>query len=112
MARLELLVKAGVDIAAIDTAHGHTKLVIDTVGEARRRYPDLPILAGNVVSGEGARALIKAGASGIKVGIGAGSICTTRVVAGSGVPQISAIAASAAVCRELDVPCIADGGIK
>lgn len=110
--RLELLVRAGVDIVAIDTAHGHTKLVIETVEETHARYPNLPILAGNVASGEGARALIKAGASGIKVGIGAGSICTTRVVAGSGVPQISAIAASAEVCRELDVPCIADGGIK
>jgi IMP dehydrogenase len=112
LARLELLVKAGVDIAAIDTAHGHTKLVIETIREARARYPKLPILAGNVASGEGARALVEAGASGIKVGIGAGSICTTRIVAGSGVPQISAVADSAAVCRELDVPCIADGGIK
>jgi IMP dehydrogenase len=112
LARLELLVKAGVDVVAIDTAHGHTKLVIETIREARARYPKLPILAGNVVSGEGARALVAAGASGIKVGIGAGSICTTRIVAGSGVPQISAVADSAAACRELDVPCIADGGIK
>lgn len=112
LARLDMLVAAGVDIAAIDTAHGHTRLVIETVREARGRYPDLPILAGNVATGEGARALIEAGASGIKVGVGAGSICTTRIVAGSGVPQISAIAASAAVCRDLHVPCIADGGIR
>ncbi len=112
LSRLDLLVQAGVDIAAIDTAHGHTKLVIETIREAHARYPKLPILAGNVASGDGARALIEAGASGIKVGIGAGSICTTRIVAGSGVPQISAVASSAAVCRELDVPCIADGGIK
>lgn len=112
LARLELLVEAGVDVAAIDTAHGHTKLVIETIREAHQRYPDLPILAGNVVSGEGARALIEAGASGIKVGVGAGSICTTRIVAGTGVPQVSAVAAAAAVCRALGVPCIADGGIK
>jgi IMP dehydrogenase len=112
LARLDKLVEAGVDVAAIDTAHGHTRLVIDTIRQAKKRHPKLPIMAGNVASGEGARELIEAGAGAIKVGIGAGSICTTRVVAGAGVPQISAITASAAVCRERNVPLIADGGIK
>ncbi len=110
--RLDLLVRAGVDAAAIDTAHGHTALVIETLREAKKRYPNLPMLVGNVASGEGAKALIEAGADAIKVGIGAGSICTTRIVAGSGVPQVSAVAAASAVCRRYDVPCIADGGIK
>ena len=110
--RLDRLVEAGVDIAAIDTAHGHTRLVLDTIHAARRRHPRLPIMAGNVVDGAGARALVEAGAGAIKVGIGAGSICTTRIVAGAGVPQISAIAAVAAAGRELGAPVIADGGIK
>ena len=112
LARLDCLVEAGVDVAAIDTAHGHTRLVLETLRAARRRHPRLPLLAGNVIDGAGARALIDAGAGAVKVGIGAGSICTTRVVAGAGVPQMSAIAAVAAVCRELDTPLIADGGIK
>jgi IMP dehydrogenase len=112
LARLDLLVEAGVDVATIDTAHGHTRLVIDTIRQAKMRYPDLPVMAGNVAGGDGARDLIEAGARAIKVGIGAGSICTTRVVAGAGMPQISAIAACAAVCREHDIPLIADGGIK
>lgn len=112
LARLDRLVEAGVDTATIDTAHGHTRLVIDTIRAATRRHPDLPIIAGNVAGGEGARDLIEAGAGAIKVGIGAGSICTTRIVAGSGVPQISAVAACAAVCREHNIPLIADGGIK
>jgi IMP dehydrogenase len=112
LARLDLLVEAGVDVAAIDTAHGHTRLVIDTIRQAKKRYPDLPVMAGNVAGGDGARDLIEAGAGAIKVGIGAGSICTTRVVAGAGMPQISAIAACAAVCREHGIPLIADGGIK
>lgn len=112
LARLDKLVEAGVDVVAVDTAHGHTRLVIDTVRAARRRHPRLPIIAGNVAGADGARDLIEAGAGAIKVGIGAGSICTTRVVAGAGVPQISAIAACAAVCREHDIPLIADGGIK
>ena len=110
--RLDCLVEAGVDVAAIDTAHGHTRAVLDTIRAARRRHPRLPIMAGNVVDGAGARALVEAGAGAIKVGIGAGSICTTRIVAGAGVPQISAIAATAAAGRELGVPIIADGGIK
>ncbi|HQF70194.1 MAG TPA: IMP dehydrogenase, partial [Promineifilum sp.] len=112
LARLDCLVEAGVDAAAIDTAHGHTRLVLETIRAARRRHPRLPILAGNVIDGAGARALIEAGAGAIKVGIGAGSICTTRIVAGAGVPQVSAIAAVAAVARALDTPVIADGGIK
>ena len=110
--RLDCLVEAGVDVAAIDTAHGHTRAVLDTIRAARRRHPRLPIMAGNVVDGAGARALIEAGAGAIKVGIGAGSLCTTRIVAGAGVPQISAIAAVAAAGRELGVPVIADGGVK
>ncbi len=110
--RLAQLVAAGVDVGVIDTAHGHTKLVLDTIGDAKRQHPELPIVAGNVISGEGARDLIDAGAGAIKVGIGAGSICTTRIVAGSGVPQISAVAAVAEVCRPRDIPVIADGGIK
>jgi IMP dehydrogenase len=110
--RLDCLVEAGVDVVAIDTAHGHTRAVLDTMRAARRRHPRLSIMAGNVVDGAGARALVEAGAGAIKVGIGAGSICTTRIVAGAGVPQISAIAACAAAGRELDVPVIADGGIK
>lgn len=110
--RLDSLVAAGIDAAAIDTAHGHSRSVIDTLRAARDRYPDLPVIAGNVATSEGTRSLIEAGASAIKVGVGAGSICTTRIVAGAGVPQISAIAASSAVCHEYGIPCIADGGIK
>jgi IMP dehydrogenase len=112
LARLDLLVDADVDVATIDTAHGHTRLVIDTIRQAKKRHPELSIMAGNVAGGDGARDLIEAGAGAIKVGIGAGSICTTRVVAGAGVPQISAISACAAICREHGVPLIADGGIK
>ncbi|MGW8319394.1 MAG: IMP dehydrogenase, partial [Candidatus Promineifilaceae bacterium] len=89
--RLEPLVRAGVDVAVIDTAHGHTRLVLDTLSEAKRRYPELVVIGGNVATAEGARDLIHAGADAIKVGIGAGSICTTRVIAGTGVPQVTAI---------------------
>jgi IMP dehydrogenase len=112
LTRLGLLVEAGIDTAVIDTAHGHTALVLETVRQARASYPDLPLIAGNVATAEGARALIEAGVSAIKVGIGAGSICTTRVISGAGMPQITAIGACAAVCGQYDVPCIADGGIK
>ena len=112
MARTEALVAAEVDAVAIDTAHGHTKGVIETIRRIRQTWPDLPILAGNVVTGEGVRALVEAGADAIKVGVGAGSICTTRVVAGAGMPQITAIMQSAAAGRELGKPVIADGGIK
>ena len=112
LSRLDLLVEAGVDAATIDTAHGHTRLVLETIQQAKRRHPHLPIIAGNVAGAEGARDLIDAGAEAIKVGIGAGSICTTRIVAGAGVPQMSAVAACAAVCRARDIPLIADGGVK
>jgi IMP dehydrogenase len=112
LTRLGKLVEAGVDVGIIDTAHGHSQLVLETIHLARRRFPQLPIIAGNVAAAEGAQALIEAGADAIKIGIGAGSICTTRVVAGSGVPQVAAILACAAVCREHDIPCIADGGVK
>lgn len=112
LSRLDGLVQAGIDVAVIDTAHGHTKIVHETVREIKNRYPDLPLIAGNVAEADGAEALIKSGADAIKIGIGAGSICTTRIVSGAGMPQITAINESARVCRRYDVPCIADGGIK
>lgn len=112
LSRLEGLVQAGIDVAVIDTAHGHTKIVHETVREIKNRYPNLPLIAGNVATAEAAEALIKSGADAIKIGIGAGSICTTRIVSGSGMPQVSAISESARICRRYDVPCIADGGIK
>ena len=112
MVRVEKLVDAEVDIIVIDTAHGHSKGVLNTVADIRRRFPDLEIIAGNIATAEAARALYEAGADVIKVGIGPGSICTTRVVAGVGVPQITAIYECAAVARELGKTMIADGGIK
>jgi IMP dehydrogenase len=112
LARLEALVKAEVDVVVIDTAHGHSKLVIETIRRVKERYPDLPLIAGNVATAAGAEALIEAGADAIKIGIGAGSICTTRIVSGAGVPQIYAIAACADVAARRGVPCIADGGVK
>ena len=110
--RVEALVQAGVDAIVIDTAHGHSKGVIDAVKSIRNNYPELDIIAGNVATGEAARALYEAGADVVKVGIGPGSICTTRVVAGVGVPQITAIYDCATVARELGKTIIADGGIK
>jgi len=110
--RAEALVNAGIDALVVDTAHGHSKGVIDTVKQLRNQYPDLVIIAGNVATAEGTKDLIEAGASVVKVGIGPGSICTTRVVAGIGVPQITAIYESASVARKYGVPIIADGGIK
>jgi len=110
--RLELLVKSGVDAVVIDTAHGHSQAVIDAVRETRHNYPNLSLIAGNIATAAAAEALIKAGANAVKVGIGPGSICTTRVVAGVGVPQITAIADVSKVTRKLGVPLIADGGIK
>lgn len=109
--RAGLLVKAGVDIIAIDTAHGHSKAVITTLKEIKKRF-DIDVIAGNVAAAEGARELIKAGADAIKVGIGPGSICTTRIVAGSGVPQLTAIKDCYEVASQSDIPIIADGGIK
>ncbi|MGO9015801.1 MAG: IMP dehydrogenase [Dissulfurispiraceae bacterium] len=109
--RAELLIKAGVDIIAIDTAHGHSKAVISTLKAIKKRF-SIDIIAGNVAAAAGARELIKAGADAIKVGIGPGSICTTRIVAGAGVPQLTAIKDCYEVASKSDIPIIADGGIK
>jgi len=110
--RVAALVEAGVDVLVVDTAHGHSKNVLDSVRAIKARYPELQIIAGNVATAEGTVALIEAGADAVKVGIGPGSICTTRVVAGTGVPQITAIADCASVADRYGVPVIADGGIK
>jgi IMP dehydrogenase len=112
MERAAELVKAGVDVIVVDSAHGHHINILNTVRKLRNQYPDLTIIAGNVATGEGTRDLIEAGASIVKVGIGPGSICTTRVIAGIGVPQITAIYDCATVARQYGVPIIADGGIK
>src|SRR5699024_10537858 len=112
MNRIEKLVEASVDVIVIDTAHGHSKGVIQQVKRVREAYPDLDIIAGNVATAEATKELIKAGASIIKVGIGPGSICTTRVVAGVGVPQITAVHDCAVAASEFGVPVVADGGIK
>ncbi|HEX2929016.1 MAG TPA: IMP dehydrogenase [Candidatus Binatia bacterium] len=110
--RVESLVRAGVDLIAVDTAHGHSKNVIDVVGSIRRRYPDLDLSGGNVATAEGTTALIQAGVNVVKVGVGPGSICTTRIVSGVGVPQITAIGSCAKAAARHNVPIIADGGIK
>jgi len=110
--RVEALVRAGVDLIAVDTAHGHSKNVLEVVGQIRRRYPDLEISGGNVATAEGTTALIQAGVNVVKVGVGPGSICTTRVVSGVGVPQITAIGSCAKAAARHNVPIIADGGIK
>ncbi|MGO1469371.1 MAG: IMP dehydrogenase [Tissierella sp.] len=110
--RVEALVKAKVDVVVLDTAHGHSKGVMESVGKIKKEYPDLQVIAGNVATAEATRDLIKAGADGVKVGIGPGSICTTRVVTGIGVPQITAIQNCAEAAKEYDVPVIADGGVK
>lgn len=112
MVRIEKLVNAQVDVVVIDTAHGHSQSVLNTVKDIRAKYPELAIVAGNVATGEGAEALFEAGADVVKVGIGPGSICTTRVVAGVGVPQITAIYDCATVARKMGKTIIADGGIK
>ncbi|NAW64882.1 IMP dehydrogenase [Photobacterium halotolerans] len=110
--RVKALVEAGVDVLLIDSSHGHSEGVLQRIRETRAAFPDLPIVGGNVATAEGARALIEAGVSAVKVGIGPGSICTTRIVTGVGVPQITAIADAAAVANEYDIPVIADGGIR
>jgi IMP dehydrogenase len=110
--RVESLVRAGVDLVAVDTAHGHSKNVLDTVSQIRRRYPDLDLAGGNVATDEGTTALIRAGVNTVKVGVGPGSICTTRVVSGVGVPQITAIGSCAKAAARHNIPIIADGGIK
>lgn len=112
MDRVEALYKAKVDVIVIDTAHGHSKGVIETVKKVKEKYKDLQIIAGNIATGEAARELIEAGVDAIKVGIGPGSICTTRIVAGIGVPQVTAVYDCAKVAKEYDIPVIADGGIK
>ena len=110
--RVDLLVKAGVDVIIVDTAHGHSKGVLDRVKWIKTNYPNVDVIGGNIATAAAAKALLEHGADGVKVGIGPGSICTTRIVAGVGVPQISAIANVAEVLRGTGVPCIADGGIR
>ena len=112
MERIDALVAAQVDVIVVDSAHGHSANILNTVREIKEKYPDLQVIAGNVATAEGTRALIEAGADAVKVGIGPGSICTTRIVAGIGVPQISAVMDAYAVANEYGVPIIADGGIK
>ena len=110
--RVESLVRAGADLIAVDTAHGHSKNVLDVIGQIRRRYPDLDIAGGNVATAEGTMALIQAGVDLVKVGVGPGSICTTRVVSGVGVPQVTAIGSCAKAAARKNISIIADGGIK
>ncbi|HSR29260.1 MAG TPA: IMP dehydrogenase [Anaerolineae bacterium] len=112
MVRLALMVERGLDLAVIDTAHGHSASVLETVERVKATYPDLPLIAGNVVTAEGTRDLIAAGADVVKVGVGAGSICTTRVVTGVGMPQVTAIEVCAEEARRHGVTILADGGIK
>ncbi|WP_109489154.1 IMP dehydrogenase [Occallatibacter savannae] len=112
MERAAELVKARADVLAIDSAHGHSSRVLDAVREVKKRFPDVGLLAGNVATYDGAMALIDAGADAVKVGIGPGSICTTRMVTGAGMPQITAIAEASRAARERGIPVIADGGIK
>ena len=112
MARIDALVNAHVDVVVVDSAHGHSANILRTVREIKEKYPDLQLIAGNVATGEATKALIEAGVDAVKVGIGPGSICTTRVVAGIGVPQITAIMDCYEVAKEYDIPIIADGGIK
>ena len=112
MERVAALVAAKVDVIVIDSAHGHSKNIINTVKEIKAAYPDLQVIAGNVATGEATKALIEAGVDAVKIGIGPGSICTTRIVAGIGVPQVTAIMDSYAAAKEYGIPIIADGGIK
>ncbi len=110
--RVSALVEAKVDVVAVDTAHGHSRRVLDVVATLRNRFPDLELIAGNVATAEGTADLIAAGVSAVKVGMGPGSICTTRVVSGAGMPQITAIAEATKAAEKSEVPIIADGGIK
>ncbi|HSP00630.1 MAG TPA: IMP dehydrogenase, partial [Thioalkalivibrio sp.] len=110
--RVAALVEAGVDVVVVDTAHGHSQGVLDRVAWVKKHYPDLQVIGGNIATAEAAKALVEAGADGVKVGIGPGSICTTRIVAGTGVPQITAIYESAKAAERHGVPVIADGGIQ
>ncbi len=111
-ARVEALVNAGVDVIIVDTSHGFSKGVLERIKRTKKQYPDVQVIGGNVVAADAAEALMKAGADGIKVGIGPGSICTTRVIAGVGVPQISAVAEIAEALKKTNVPLISDGGIR
>jgi len=110
--RTQALIEAGVDVIVVDTAHGHSRMVLDAISELRHDFPDVPIIGGNIATAEGAEALIKAGVSGVKVGVGPGSICTTRVVAGVGVPQFTAVRDVCEVANVSGIPVISDGGIK
>jgi IMP dehydrogenase len=110
--RVAALTEAGVDLVVVDTAHGHSRGVLDTVKRIKAKWADSQVIAGNIATAEAAQALVDAGADAVKVGIGPGSICTTRIVAGVGVPQISAVAAVAQALRDADVPVISDGGIR
>ncbi|MCP5173326.1 MAG: IMP dehydrogenase [Pseudomonadales bacterium] len=111
-ARVDALVHAGVDVLVVDTAHGHSRNVLERVKRIKEAYPDIQVIGGNIASGDAAKALVAAGADGVKVGIGPGSICTTRIVTGVGVPQISAISETVAALKGTNVPVIADGGIR
>ena len=110
--RVKALVKVGVDVVSIDTAHGHSKGVIEALKSVKKAFPKLEVMCGNVATGAGARALAEAGADAVKVGVGPGSICTTRIIAGVGMPQLSAVYEAAKAVADLDVPIIADGGIR
>lgn len=112
MERITALVNAKVDVIVVDSAHGHSKNIIETVKKIKAAYPELQVIAGNIATGEAARALIEAGVDAVKVGIGPGSICTTRIIAGIGVPQVTAIMDTYDVAKEYGIPVIADGGIK
>jgi IMP dehydrogenase len=111
-ARVEALIRAGVDVLAVDTAHGHSRNVLDTVRDIKRQHANIDVVAGNVGTEEGARALVKAGADGIKVGMGVGSICTTRIISGVGMPQLTAVLGAVRGVKGSDVPIIADGGVR
>ena len=110
--RVKAVYDAGVDVVVLDSAHGHSKNIINKVKEIKEAFPDLDLIAGNIATGEAAEALINAGADCVKVGIGPGSICTTRVVAGIGVPQITAVYDVSQVAKKYNIPVIADGGVK
>ncbi|TGD50410.1 hypothetical protein C9F10_03030, partial [Salmonella enterica subsp. enterica serovar Poona] len=110
--RVDALVAAGVDVLLIDSSHGHSEGVLQRIRETRAKYPDLQIIGGNVATGAGARALAEAGCSAVKVGIGPGSICTTRIVTGVGVPQITAVSDAVEALEGTGIPVIADGGIR
>jgi IMP dehydrogenase len=110
--RISALVEANVDVVIVDTAHGHTRGVLDRIRWVKQQFPDVQVIGGNVTTGEGALALVEAGADGVKIGQGPGSICTTRIVAGVGVPQVTAINNVAAELAKTGVPCIGDGGIR